>query len=109
MVHKMYGLILENLAQYTIMVYGEEKWEEIRRQAKIELPAFSTHQVYPDYYFWRLSNKACKVSPHLISPLTITDTSDPDLVAPSDIEVVRKGLPHCRWMPFCRVYWPIWL
>lgn len=44
-----------------MMVYGEEKWEEIRRQAKIELPAFSTHQVYPDNYFWRLTNKACKI------------------------------------------------
>ena len=57
----MYGLILENLGQYISNVYGEEKWEEVRRFAAIGHPTFSTHQVYPDSYMTRLTSKACKV------------------------------------------------
>jgi guanylate cyclase len=31
----MYGLLLENLCEYVKSVYGEEKWEEIRRAAGV--------------------------------------------------------------------------
>ncbi|KAI8045755.1 hypothetical protein M5D96_001942 [Drosophila gunungcola] len=41
----MYGLLLENLSEYIKSVYGEEKWEDIRRQAGIDSPSFSVHQV----------------------------------------------------------------
>nr|ABJ17056.1 IP15689p [Drosophila melanogaster] len=44
----MYGLLLENLSEYIKSVYGEEKWEDIRRQAGIDSPSFSVHQVYPE-------------------------------------------------------------
>ncbi|XP_013782230.1 soluble guanylate cyclase 88E-like, partial [Limulus polyphemus] len=57
----MYGLILENLSQYIIVVYGEEKWEEIRKLAKVEHATFSTHKVYPDSYIPKLAGKASKV------------------------------------------------
>lgn len=32
----MYGLLLQNLSQYVINVYGEKKWEEIRTGLKIK-------------------------------------------------------------------------
>lgn len=44
----MYGLLLENLAEYIKNNYGEDKWDEIRRQAGIDAPSFSVHQVYPE-------------------------------------------------------------
>jgi len=57
----MYGLLLENLAEYIKQVYGEEKWEEIRRQAAVEQPSFSVHQVYPETLIPRLAKKAIQV------------------------------------------------
>ncbi|XP_011301082.1 soluble guanylate cyclase 88E [Fopius arisanus] len=57
----MYGLILENLAEYIRQVYGEEKWEEIRRQAAVDQPSFSVHQVYPENLIPRLAKKAIQV------------------------------------------------
>ncbi|XP_076348426.1 soluble guanylate cyclase 88E-like [Tachypleus tridentatus] len=57
----MYGLILENLSQYVIVVYGEDKWKEIRKLAKVEPATFSTHKMYPDNYFPALTAKASKV------------------------------------------------
>lgn len=58
----MYGLILENMAEYIKQTYGEEKWEEIRRSAGVETPCFSTHQVYSEAFIPRLSKKAVQVS-----------------------------------------------
>ncbi|KAK0089018.1 hypothetical protein PV326_004645, partial [Microctonus aethiopoides] len=54
----MYGLILENLSEYIRQVYGDEKWEEIRRQACVDQPSFSVHQVYPENLIPRLAKKA---------------------------------------------------
>lgn len=57
----MYGLLLENLAEYIKQVYGEERWEEIRRLAAVEQPSFSVHQVYPETLIPRLAKKAIQV------------------------------------------------
>ncbi|XP_055377567.1 soluble guanylate cyclase 88E [Condylostylus longicornis] len=57
----MYGLLLENLSEYVKAVYGEEKWEDIRRQAGIDAPAFSVHQVYPENLLNKLAKKAQQV------------------------------------------------
>lgn len=57
----MYGLLLENLAEYIKTNYGEEKWEEIRRQAGIDSPSFSVHQVYPENLLNKLAKKAQQV------------------------------------------------
>lgn len=57
----MYGLILENLAEYIRQVYGEDRWEEIRRQACVDQPSFSVHQVYPENLIPRLAKKAIQV------------------------------------------------
>ncbi|GAB6022963.1 Soluble guanylate cyclase 88E [Chamberlinius hualienensis] len=57
----MYGLLLENLAEYIRLEYGEEKWEEIRRLARVDQPTFSTHKVYPDHLIPKLAQKATQV------------------------------------------------
>lgn len=57
----MYGLLLENLAEYIKVNYGEEKWEDIRRQAGIDAPSFSVHQVYPENLLNKLAKKAQQV------------------------------------------------
>lgn len=57
----MYGLLLENLAEYVKVNYGEEKWEDIRRQAGIDSPSFSVHQVYPENLLQKLAKKAQQV------------------------------------------------
>jgi len=63
---KMYGLLLENLSEYIKSVYGEEKWEDIRRQAGIDSPSFSVHQVYPENLLQKLAKKAQQVGATLI-------------------------------------------
>ncbi|CAH4035389.1 unnamed protein product [Pieris brassicae] len=57
----MYGLLLENMAEYIRQTYGEEKWEDIRRQAGVEQPSFSVHQVYPENLIARLAKTAQEV------------------------------------------------
>ncbi|XP_071856286.1 guanylyl cyclase at 88E [Bombus fervidus] len=57
----MYGLILENMSEYIRQVYGEDRWEEIRRQASVDQPSFSVHQVYPENLIPRLAKKAIHV------------------------------------------------
>lgn len=58
LIANMYGLLLENLSEYIKSVYGEEKWEDIRRQAGIDSPSFSVHQVYPENLLQKLAKKA---------------------------------------------------
>lgn len=58
----MYGLLLENLAEYIKINYGEDKWDDIRRQAGIDSPSFSVHQVYPENLLNKLAKKAQQVS-----------------------------------------------
>lgn len=57
----MYGLLLENLAEYIKLNYGEDKWDEIRRLAGIDAPSFSVHQVYPENLLQKLAKKAQQV------------------------------------------------
>ncbi|XP_037071321.1 soluble guanylate cyclase 88E-like [Pollicipes pollicipes] len=57
----MYGLLLENLAEFIKVGYGEDQWEAIRREAMVDMPSFSTHQVYPEGLLPRLAKVACKV------------------------------------------------
>ena len=74
----MYGLLLENMADFIKTTYGEDQWEQIRREAMVDMPSFSTHQVYPEALLPRLARVACKVGPespenqqspaHAISP-----------------------------------------
>lgn len=58
----MYGLLLENLAEYIKINYGEEQWNNIRKQAGIDSPSFSVHQVYPEHLLNKLALKAQEVS-----------------------------------------------
>lgn len=62
----MYGLLLENLSEFIKTVYGEEKWEDIRRQAGVDAPTFSVHQVYPENLLQKLAKKAQQVCLYLL-------------------------------------------
>ncbi|XP_059610596.1 soluble guanylate cyclase 88E [Phlebotomus argentipes] len=57
----MYGLLLENLAEYVKTVYGEERWEEIRKAAGLDSPSFSVHQVYPETLLNKLAKKSLQI------------------------------------------------
>jgi guanylate cyclase len=54
----MYGLLLENLSEYVKTLYGDEKWDEIRKQAGISSTSFSVHEDYDE----DLLNKIAKVA-----------------------------------------------
>lgn len=58
----MYGLLLENLAEYVKTEFGEEKWEEIRRQAGISSTSFSVHEDYDENLIIILATTAQQVS-----------------------------------------------
>ncbi|XP_055604977.1 soluble guanylate cyclase 88E-like [Uranotaenia lowii] len=57
----MYGLLLENLSEYVKSVYGEETWDDIRRQAGIASPSFSVHDDYDENLLNVLATKAQEV------------------------------------------------
>lgn len=58
----MYGLLLENLSEYVKIVYGEEKWDEIRKQVGISSPSFGVHDDYDENLLNRLATAAQQVS-----------------------------------------------
>lgn len=58
----MYGLLLENLAEYVKTVYGDEKWDEIRKQVGIASPSFGVHDHYDEDLLMKLSTAAQQVS-----------------------------------------------
>ncbi|XP_064078216.1 soluble guanylate cyclase 88E-like isoform X2 [Macrobrachium nipponense] len=57
----MYGLLVENFCEYIKDKYGEDTWEEIRKKAKIDQPAFSTHHTYDEKLLPRLAAKAVEI------------------------------------------------
>ncbi|XP_058454622.1 soluble guanylate cyclase 88E isoform X2 [Malaya genurostris] len=57
----MYGLLLENLSEYVKSVYGEDKWEDIRRQTGIASPSFSVHDDYDEDLLNQLASKAQEI------------------------------------------------
>ncbi|XP_062554115.1 soluble guanylate cyclase 88E [Armigeres subalbatus] len=57
----MYGLLLENLSEYIKSVYGEEKWDDIRRQTGISSPSFSVHDDYDENLLNQLAAKAQEI------------------------------------------------
>lgn len=62
----MYGLLLENLAEYVKTFYGDEKWDEIRRQAGISSTSFSVHEDYDEDLLNKLATIAQSVSTNLL-------------------------------------------
>ncbi|XP_055544527.1 soluble guanylate cyclase 88E [Wyeomyia smithii] len=57
----MYGLLLENLSEYVKSVYGEDKWDDIRRQTGISSPSFSVHDDYDENLLNHLATKAQEI------------------------------------------------
>ncbi|EAA01162.5 AGAP001985-PA [Anopheles gambiae str. PEST] len=57
----MYGLLLENLSEYVKAVYGEDKWDDIRRQTGISSPSFSVHDDYDENLLNVLATKAQEI------------------------------------------------
>ncbi|KAK8402592.1 hypothetical protein O3P69_000761 [Scylla paramamosain] len=57
----MYGLLIENFSEFIKNDYGEDKWEEIRREADIEHMDFSTHKIYSENLLPKLSRAAVTV------------------------------------------------
>ena len=57
----MYGLVLENICQFTCKKYGDSAWQEIRKLANIKEPTFSIHKIYPDNYVPRITTYAVQV------------------------------------------------
>lgn len=54
----MYGLVIESMVVYIRKIYGDDKWMEIRRLAKIEQHSFSTHLIYSETTIPRLIEAA---------------------------------------------------
>lgn len=67
----MYGLVVENLADYIKTTYGEDKWEEVRHMAKVETPSFGTHQVYSENLVPKLVKKAAQVSERFMQNINL--------------------------------------
>ncbi|XP_072375287.1 soluble guanylate cyclase 89Da-like [Diabrotica undecimpunctata] len=57
----MYGMLLESVAHFIQLEYGEDVWTEIRKAAKCDYQVFNTHQVYPDNLISNLAVAAATV------------------------------------------------
>lgn len=54
----MYGLVNRALEELIIEKYGEEKWAETRKKAKVEVEAFISNEPYPDDVTYNLVGAA---------------------------------------------------
>ena len=57
----MYGLLLQNLAEYVIKVYGDKKWKEIKDSLKIEQDDFDMGDTFPESQLIKMGKKALQV------------------------------------------------
>ena len=44
----MYGLLLESIVLFIKKAYSEEKWQEVRKAARLDQETFNLHQVYAE-------------------------------------------------------------
>ncbi|OQV25573.1 Soluble guanylate cyclase 88E [Hypsibius exemplaris] len=61
----MYGILLESIVTFIKKTYGEEKWELVRKTARVDQENFSAHQVYAETLIPRIVD-ACHA--HLGQP-----------------------------------------
>ncbi|XP_014227666.1 soluble guanylate cyclase 88E-like [Trichogramma pretiosum] len=57
----MYGIIIENVAEYVRHTYSEETWEEVLKVAGMTYMYFNVNQVYPERMMPKLTNAAMQV------------------------------------------------
>lgn len=57
----MYGLLIENLASFIRVQWGEGKWDSVRKHAGVDAPSFSIHHVYAETLLSRLARSATQV------------------------------------------------
>ncbi|GAU97857.1 hypothetical protein RvY_09085-2 [Ramazzottius varieornatus] len=57
----MYGLVIESIVAYLKAYYGDEKWMEIRKRARIDQHAFSTHLIYAETTIPRIVESASEI------------------------------------------------
>ncbi|XP_056638922.1 soluble guanylate cyclase 89Da-like [Diorhabda sublineata] len=57
----MYGMLLESVAHFIQIEYGEDVWTAIKKAANCEYQVFNTHQVYPDNLMSNLAVGAATV------------------------------------------------
>lgn len=57
----MYGLVNRALQDLIASQYGEERWEEIRRRAGIDIESFVCMTPYPDDVTYKLAAAASEV------------------------------------------------
>lgn len=58
----MYGLLLESITAYIKAKYGEEAWEEIRKEAEVEYHTFVTHRRYSEEFIFDIAQAAQMVT-----------------------------------------------
>ncbi|XP_059085656.1 soluble guanylate cyclase 88E-like isoform X1 [Tigriopus californicus] len=57
----MYGLLLQNMAEYIIKVYGDKQWQEIKTSLKIDRNEFATGDTFPEGQLIKMGKKALQV------------------------------------------------
>ncbi|ARN82070.1 heme NO-binding domain-containing protein [Methylocystis bryophila] len=65
----MYGLVNRALEELIIEKYGEEKWAETRKKARVEVEAFISNEPYPDDVTYHLVGAAHDILGFRVSDL----------------------------------------
>lgn len=59
---RMYGLIIQNLESFLINEFGEEAFQQVRKEAGVAEHVFSIHESYQDDIVLRLTDAATKIT-----------------------------------------------
>lgn len=62
----MYGLLLESIAEFAKRLYGNAVWDKVRKKAKIDNIAFSSHHQYSETLFQKIMKILADVTGNLI-------------------------------------------
>jgi guanylate cyclase len=57
----MYGMLLESVQHYVVLVYGDEAWLQILDQAELKTMVFTTHRCYNDRIMVKLASSCATV------------------------------------------------
>ena len=57
----MYGLILQNMAEYIQNKHGDNMWKKVKEQLNLEVDAFPAGETYPESQVGKMGKTAMKI------------------------------------------------
>jgi len=104
----MYGLLIESIVDYIKRKYGNMMLEKVRKNAKLDQYAFSTHQQYSETLFPKLIKSLSEVAGKFSFLIFVADLK-PYFSAFKYSRTRHEHVARRFGHRVCKFCWSIWL